>query len=56
MAAICAKYHIRLLFQDIRDPAILPMLTQIQGSLAAGPLFGGPTASAAEAAAAPMPA
>ena len=56
MAGICAKYQIRMLFQDIRDPAILPMLTQIQSSLATGPLFGGPVASAAEAAAIAMPA
>ncbi|HAA93630.1 MAG TPA: hypothetical protein DCE33_14365, partial [Rhodospirillaceae bacterium] len=56
MAEICAKYHIRMLFQEIRDPAIIPMLTQIQGSLATGPLFGAPASSAAEAASATMPA
>jgi predicted signal transduction protein with EAL and GGDEF domain len=56
MASICAKYQIRMLFQGIVDPAILPMLKQIDGSLATGQLFGAPAESAMSAAAVIMPA
>jgi len=55
MAAICAKNQIRMLFQGIIDPAVIPMLKQIEGSLATGSLFGTPASSPAEATVMTMP-
>jgi EAL domain-containing protein (putative c-di-GMP-specific phosphodiesterase class I) len=56
MSTICAKYQIRMLFQEISDLSMLPMLREIDGCLAAGPVFDKTMVSAHDAAAMAMPA